>query len=130
MFQKPNYLHPDGTVMPHFHKGILPIVLRPKLFVEPVRVASYYSPCYSYLETIDNFELMFVNSTPETEREMGRAEKIRHLLNSTNSTDLKELQSLSYSGLPFSVRGTAWKLLAVRNWLLFKLHNMGLTSAK
>jgi hypothetical protein len=54
----------------------------------------------------------------ETEREMVRAEKIRHLLDSTSSTDLKELQSLSYSGLPFSVRGTAWKLLAVRIQLI------------
>jgi hypothetical protein len=48
----------------------------------------------------------------ETDRDRGKAEKIRVLLDSPNSTDLKELQSLSYSGLPVSVRGTAWKLLA------------------
>jgi hypothetical protein len=49
----------------------------------------------------------------ETESEKGKAEKIRNLLEGSSSTDLKELQSLSYSGLPVSVRGTTWKVLAV-----------------
>ncbi|ODN05648.1 TBC1 domain family member 22B [Orchesella cincta] len=48
----------------------------------------------------------------ETESEKVKADKIRSLLQGTGSTDLKELQSLSYSGLPVSVRGTTWKLLA------------------
>ena len=50
----------------------------------------------------------------ETEREKGKSDKVRLLLEGPNSTDLKDLQSMSYSGLPVSVRGTAWKLLAVR----------------
>lgn len=49
----------------------------------------------------------------ETESEKSKADKVRNLLESTN-TDLKALQSLSFSGLPSSVRGTSWKLLAVR----------------
>jgi hypothetical protein len=48
----------------------------------------------------------------ETESDKGKAEKIRNLLNSPTNTNLKELQSMSYSGLPPSVRSTAWKLLA------------------
>jgi len=48
----------------------------------------------------------------ERESEMVKAEKIKSLLEGPSSTDLKLLQSLSYSGLPASVRGTAWKLLA------------------
>lgn len=48
----------------------------------------------------------------ETESEKGKAEKIGSLLEGATSTDLKELQSLSYSGLPVSVRGTTWRLLA------------------
>lgn len=49
----------------------------------------------------------------ESESEKVKADKIRSLLQGSGSTDLKELQSLSYSGLPVSVRGTTWKLLAV-----------------
>ena len=49
----------------------------------------------------------------ETEAEKSKSEKICTLLNGPSSTDLKELQSLSYNGLPFSVRSTSWKLLAV-----------------
>lgn len=62
--------------------------------------------------------LFFIYS-PETDGEKGKAEKIRSLLQGTGSTDLKELQSLSYSGLPVSVRGTTWKLLAVSSLSCF-----------
>ncbi|OXA36871.1 TBC1 domain family member 22B [Folsomia candida] len=48
----------------------------------------------------------------ETEGERAKADKIRNLLEGPNSTDLKALQSLSYSGLPCSVRGTTWQILA------------------